>query len=384
MPVVEANPFPPFGAADDWQPANTAALRIAAQRDVLEEMFGPAMDGASFVLGDLADIEPLWGTDEATLWSAGEALMIFGPQGVGKTTLVQRLTLARLGLADELLGLPVAPCRGRVLYLAMDRPRQAARSMRRMVGQRDAEVLTEQLRVWLGPLPFTLAADPSMLAAMAHHVGADTVIVDSLKDLAPGLSSDEVGAMVNTAFQRCLADGVEVISLHHPRKATQADGRRILSIDDVYGSTWLTSGHGSVLCLQQGRDPDTVTVTQLKTVNTELPPTDLVLNGTADTLTPTVVVATAEKLRTELVGAPDGLSVKAAARAMFAAEDAASIEKARRALEKLVKDQSAVVVDDHRPGAPKIYRPSGEGLLRPARQTAQSIDGRRPSRTDED
>ena len=384
MPAVEINPFPPFEAPEDWQPADPTLLRVAGQQKVLENMFGPAMDGAAFVLGDLADIEPLWGTDEATLWPAGEALMIFGPQGVGKTTLVQRLTLARLGLADELLGLPVAPCRSRVLYLAMDRPRQAARSMRRMVDDSDAEVLAEKLRVWRGPLPFTLAADPTMLAAMAHHVGADTVIVDSLKDLAPGLSSDEVGAMVNTAFQFCLADGIEVICLHHPRKATQTDSRRILSIDDVYGSTWLTSGHGSVLCLQQGRDPDTVTLTQLKTVNTELPPTDLVLDGATGTLTPTLVVTTAEKLATALAAATGGLSVKAAARAMFAAEDAASIEKARRALEKLVKDQSAVVVDDHRPGAPKIYRPGGEGLLRPARQTAQSIDGRRPSRTDED
>jgi replicative DNA helicase len=162
--------------------------------------------------------------------------------------------------------------------------------------------------------------------------------------------------MVNTAFQLCLADGVEVICLHHPRKATQTDARRILSIDDVYGSTWLTSGHGSVLCLQQGRDPDTVTLTQLKTVNTELPPTDLLLDGAAGTLTPTDVVDTGARLRAALAAAPDGLTVKAAARMMFGTDDSASIERARRALDKLVKDDLATGPEHSPPGLPKIYR----------------------------
>ncbi len=61
-------------------------------------------------------------------WVEGEALLIVGPSGVGKTTLTGQLVRARMGLGDGLvLGMPVSPGR-RVLYLAMDRPAQIARA----------------------------------------------------------------------------------------------------------------------------------------------------------------------------------------------------------------------------------------------------------------
>jgi replicative DNA helicase len=37
--------------------------------------------------------------------------------------------------------------------------------------------------------------------------------------------------------------------LHHERKAANGS-RRVHSLDDVYGSTWLTSGLGSVIVLE--------------------------------------------------------------------------------------------------------------------------------------
>jgi hypothetical protein len=95
------------------------------------------MPGGNFILD--ADPEPkaLWGSSAKVLLSDGEALTIAGPQGVGKTTVAQQLALGRMGFEeyDRLFGFPIVPGQGRVLYLAMDRPKQAARSFRRMVGK---------------------------------------------------------------------------------------------------------------------------------------------------------------------------------------------------------------------------------------------------------
>jgi replicative DNA helicase len=78
-----------------------------------------------------------WGDGDQVLWADGESLVIDGPQGVGKTTLAQQLALGRAGFDEyaKLLGFPIIPGQRRVLYLAMDRPKQAARSFRRMVGE---------------------------------------------------------------------------------------------------------------------------------------------------------------------------------------------------------------------------------------------------------
>ena len=62
------------------------------------------------------------------LLADGEALIIAGPQGLGKTTLAQQLLLGRAGFCEyaTLLGFPIQPGQGTALYLAMDRPRRAA------------------------------------------------------------------------------------------------------------------------------------------------------------------------------------------------------------------------------------------------------------------
>lgn len=84
-------------------------------------------DGWHFVTETGTDTEPLWGTREQTAWSSGESLMIVGAPGVGKTTLAHQVILARLGLSDSVLNMPVAPSRMGALPRAgpvqADRPR---------------------------------------------------------------------------------------------------------------------------------------------------------------------------------------------------------------------------------------------------------------------
>ena len=105
------------------------------------------VDGATFILDIPPTIPALWGEAQDVLWAAGESLMIAGPMGLGKTTLGLRLLRARLGLGDgTLLGYPVAPCDGNILYLAMDRPAQIARAAYRMFNEEEREILRERVK----------------------------------------------------------------------------------------------------------------------------------------------------------------------------------------------------------------------------------------------
>ena len=162
------------------------------------------------------------GRDGEVLWAVGEPLQIVGPQGVGKTTLAQRLCLHRTGLCDgELLGMPVEVSAGRSLYIAADRPRQAARSFRRMVAEADREALETGLIVWRGPLPFDLGRCErgDFMDFVSQWPEVSDVYVDALKDVAVKLTDDEVGSRVNADGAPAGA-GIDV--LDHPRPPSRA------------------------------------------------------------------------------------------------------------------------------------------------------------------
>ena len=207
-----------------------------------------SVDGASFVFGTPETPVAIWGKDDQVLWASGESLMIVGPSGVGKTTLAQQIVLARLGIRGTVLGFPVLPEPQRVLYVAADRPGQAARSLARMVAEEDRSTLNEGLIAWRGPLPFDLGQNPERLVSFIQAHGATSVVIDSAKDAAFKLSDDEVGARFNHAIQCALAAGIEVVVLHHQRKRQQGGGKPT-KLEDVYGSVWITAGAGSVVLL---------------------------------------------------------------------------------------------------------------------------------------
>jgi replicative DNA helicase len=210
--------------------------------------FSRAVTGRDFILRESLQVPAVWGHDHSVLWASGEPVMIVGPDGVGKTTLMQQLVLRRCGIGSRrtLLGEEVVPDDRPVLYIAADRPRQAARSFRRMIDEEDAALLEERLIVWPGPLPFDLAEKPRELAEFVLKLNAGTVFIDSLKDVAVDLSKDETGSRVNLAFQEVIAEDIELCASHHQRKET-ASGGKPRHLADVYGSRWLTAGMGSVL-----------------------------------------------------------------------------------------------------------------------------------------
>lgn len=331
--IDAASPAPP--AADD--PAPPAAPGAPTPTD------SGLLDGASFILDAPARPPAIWGDGDQVGWMAGESCTLVGPPGVGKTTICGQLVRARLGLQPSFLGWPVVPTASRVLYLAMDRPQQIARSLRRQFTEADRDTLAERLRVWQGPPPQDVALNPTILTALARLADADTIVIDSIKDAAVGLTDDTVGAGYNRARQHALANGVEVIELHHIVKRGP-NGAAPKQLADVYGSAWITAGAGSVILIWgQAGDP-VVQLLHLKQPAEDIGPLTLLHDATTGT---TTLDEERADLRSILVASSHhGLVAKAAAVHLFATDNPtdAEVAKARRKLDGLVKSGVAVKV----------------------------------------
>jgi replicative DNA helicase len=307
----------------------------------------PVVRGGSFILDSPETVPAIWGSEDHVAWAAGEPLYIVGPSGVGKTTLVGQLHYGRLGLMDDVLGYPVEPGAGRVLYLACDRPRQISRALHRLTGEEHREILDEKLMVHRGPPLADLAAHPEHLVWLARMAGADTVILDSLKDVASPLSDDKVGSGLNKAVQLCVAADIEVLGLHHQRKSG-ADGGKPKTLSDVYGSMHITAGAGSVMLLWgQAGDP-VVDLVHLKQPATQLPAMKIEHDHSTGISTVWRQFDMLQFLRNQRRGA----SAIEGARQMFekAAPTRAQEAKARRELDQLVKKGFAFKQEPQRGG----------------------------------
>ncbi len=192
--------------------------------------------------------------------------MLFGPTGTGKTTLAGQVIRSKLVDGEPVLGLncPHDPD-ARFLYFSMDRPRQAARSLRRQFTNDELHAVRGRLAFWKGPLGYPLINAPRLLVNIAQRHNATHLVFDSVKDFGGRLSDDETGSAINQAIQLAIAAGLEVLELHHPRKTpTDGNPKAAKAIDDVFGSAWLTAGCGSVLALNGKPGDDLLTVDHLK------------------------------------------------------------------------------------------------------------------------
>lgn len=229
--------------------------RIARETGRAIDWEARAVSGADWLDADEPEPKPLWGTPDTPLWLPGESLTIVGPPSVGKSTLAHAVMWGALGLAPDVIGFPIEPLtEGGILYLAMDRPKQIKRAMMRFVRanpDRREEIMTvirERLTIWEGPLPGDITTDKRLLISMAERFGRTRIVVDSIKDVLPNASDEARAGGYNIARQESLAEGLEWVELHHNRKSG-ADNKEPNTLDDVYGSRWITAGAGSVLSL---------------------------------------------------------------------------------------------------------------------------------------
>lgn len=310
--------------------------------------------GGTFILDAPPGVPAVWGTGEQVAWSEGEPLLLVGPAGVGKTTLAGQLVMARIGIGGSVLGMPVTAGK-RVLYLACDRPAQVQRALARLVTEDDREVLDERLIVWKGPPPADLARHPDTLLQLTKQAEADLVVLDSLKDVALKLSDDETGAALNSALQRVVVEGVEVLGLHHQRK-NSAGGGKPNRLEDVYGSTWLTAGAGSVILLWGEAGDPVVELTHLKQPSEQIGPFKVVHDhdtGRSEVYDHLDVL--------KLLLHRPGLTAPHLAEILVddLHPSASDIERARRKLDRLVRDGWAMrtpgVKGGRRGGTPAKY-----------------------------
>lgn len=370
MGMEKRRPYDPFGLlthfehAGDWTAANHAleprpdaftvltrlvdpvALAIKRAQDAApaasatpsaedEEEDTSVLRGGAFIWDESADIEIRWGEGHNVLWAAGESMMIVGPPGVGKTTIAHQLVGGLIGIETDLLGLPVIQAK-RVLYLAMDRPRQIRRAMRRLFRAEDRTLIDERLLVRPGPLPADLAKNPEMLVELARKWDCDVLVVDSLKDAAIKLSDDETGGGVNRAIQWCNAESIDICVLHHQRKGQ--DGAKPTKLDDVYGSAWLTAGTGSVALIWGEAGSEQVELIHLKQPLDPVGPLNLEHDHRAGR---TIVVSGFDALRYLRLRGAKGATLMDVARAEHGPEikrDSPKVKKTERRLKGLVHD----------------------------------------------
>lgn len=309
------------------------------------ERVGP---GGDWILDQPEVIPAVWGDGDGVLWSEGEGLMLTGHQGVGKTTLAQQLVLRRIGLITEpLLGLPVQVSDRPVLYLAMDRPRQAARSMRRMVQESDRAFLNERLVRSEGPPPVDPLSSTQAFADFCEWAcpNVGTVVVDSVKDLSAKLTDDGVASGLNSSWQELITRGVELLLLHHERKAGNGS-KRTHALDDVYGSTWLTSGLGSVVTIDGLPGDALVSLHHVKQ------PADVVgpLHARHDHARGvTVLHDAARDPLTVLDAHPDGMDSYGLAEMVYGDSEGKTVKRMQRDLDRLV-DAGLVTKTATKPG----------------------------------
>jgi replicative DNA helicase len=285
-----------------------------------------------------ATVETVWGDKVDSLIPKLQPTLIVGETGAGKTTLVHLVILGSIGVPGhaDLLGWPVLELADgeRVLYLASDRPDQARIAMLRyFAGQSEAvwKLAEDRLRVWRGPPPDSLAHRPGLLLEMAEEAGAGLVITDSTKDMAVKLSDDGVGAAVNQAHQLVVASGRDMIALHHPRKRGREFASERPTLDDVFGSAWLTYGAGSVLFLIE--EPHGTEVLQLKTPNGR----ESNFRFRIDPATGLLAASTDVVLDAVIAAGPPGISTKRVAEWVSGVPDPteAQIARIRRRLQVL-------------------------------------------------
>jgi replicative DNA helicase len=335
------------------QPRDPEAIAEAAAALTREQVAGDprrALDAADWLQAQPEGVPAVWGNSEAVLWAEGEPLMIYGPDGVGKTSVAQQLVLHLCGVRqDVLLGLPVRKAERPVLYLACDRPRQARRSLYRMIPRENHDALRGRLLVWEGPLPFTIHATPRALLDFCLLHDAGTIVIDSLKDVAGELTKPEVALKVNQAFQWLNANGVELAILHHPRKDPAGTPSKPKEIEDVYGDRNFVAGMGSVVLLWGKPGDPIVELRHLKQPAQEYGPIKLLHDHDAG-VTSLYEHAT---LLDILVRAARPLTVPQLASLFFATDEPTKndLEKTRRQMRRLVAQSLVLELKDNDSGA---------------------------------
>ena len=337
--------------------------------------------GGTFIHDQPEGTPARWGTDDRVLWAEGEALIIAGGPGVGKSTLTANLINGLINGTDT-LELPVKPSQ-KILYLALDRPRQIARNLKRILHHIPRDTLNQHLTIRAEPLPRDITKNPETLLDIAQETGADILIIDSLKDLITDPSNNEQGGAWNRAMQHCVANGIDVLALHHNRKKNQTDNQP-KALSEIYGSAWITAGAGSVILLAGDAGDPIIELVHLKQPAELVGPLKIEHHHNGQM---TIETGTVDILKT-LASRQAGMTAKDLARLQTGKNDPARKDEARakRALEALVAKGRARAEEggrtpEGRQGPTRYYPTSLSDLIPNSPHTLPGTPETAPKRT---
>ncbi len=189
-------------------------------------------------------------------------------------------------------------------------------------------------------------------------------MLDSVKDAALGLSEDEVGAGYNRARQKLIREGIELLELHHTVKRN-AQGGAPSTAADVYGSTWLTNGTGSVILLTGDPGDPVIGFRHARQPAEEVGPWQLLHDQAAGRIT---IHHQFDPVAMAVAAGADGITLDVVVAAQHRDENltgrarASAKEKARRLLDKLVDAGKLTRIDGVKGGpnggAPTCWFPA--------------------------
>jgi replicative DNA helicase len=310
-------------------------------------------NGGDWLFDGPTEIVTVWGDGDDVLLAEGEALMLCGQPGVGKTTVAHQFIRARMGFESKALGFTVQPTKSKVLYLACDRPTQARRALLRRFKPEERDAVNERLAVRKGPPVDDFATEPDSILKLCVEAGADTVVIDSLKDVVQGdIGKPEVGSGYNRARQMAMVNGITVVELHHQTKYGP-DGKAPNTLASVFGSAWLTAGAGSVILLDGQAGDLVVKFRHLKQPMNQIGPIDLYHDHQ------TGISFFADKVNWSNLAMQAPLTVKAAAEIKYetAKPTRSEVETTRRELDAEVRAGRLKLLPGLTAKAPATYVP---------------------------
>ncbi len=193
----------------------------------------------------------------------GSSMMLYGRQGLGKTSLALQLVHA-LGTGGQWMGFPTM-VKGPSLYLNLD---MSEMEMRRAIERtREAGIDVGPHMVLIGPDEEEEALEFDILneahAAQLRHACQDLkpvcVIVDAIADsFEPPQGPHDVNALgrsVLKAFRRAIGGEAILVYLNHKKKGiANFRGQEVDDEDDYMGATIWASKPSASIQLKSGRD----------------------------------------------------------------------------------------------------------------------------------